>query len=361
MSGTDQRAVQAHALAARLFTAALSTAELFAAYLGVRLGLYAALATRGPLVPAQLAQHAGVAVRYAREWLEQQAAAGIVDVDDVAKDPDRRLYVLPPGHAEALTQENSPFFVAPMALLPVGAVSTVMPQLVAAYRSGEGVPYSAYGGDFHAGQALLNRAIFMQEVPAWIRRCLKTVDARLSAGGRVADIGCGAGWSSIGLATAYPAIHVDGFDLHEGSVAEAVRNAAAAGLQQRVHFHARSAPDTTGGYDLVCIFDALHDMSDPVAVLRTCHRLLSPGGSMLLIEPRAAETFTAPADEIERFLYAVSLLHCLPVGLSSPPSCGTGTVIRPATVRAHAAAAGFRAVDILPVDHRFHRAFHLTP
>lgn len=359
--GLDRDAVQAQALAVRLFTAGLNAAELFAAYIGVRLGLYQALASGGPATPPQLADRAGIAPRYAREWLEQQAASGVIEVDDVAKAPDRRLYLLPAGHAEALTDPESLCFIAPMVLLPVGAISLVLPRLLDAYRTGGGVPYDQYGEDFHAGQGMLNRAVFNHQLPRWIAHALPDLDARLRAGCRVADVACGAGWSSIALARTYPNLFVDGFDLHEPSVVEARRNAVACGLGDRVKVEVGSgaASPAAGRYGLVCIFDALHDMARPLDMLRGCRRLLMDGGSLLLMEPKAAEAFTAPADETERFLYAVSLLHCLPVGLSEQPSIGTGTVMRPDTVRRYASAAGFTDVKLVPVEHRFHRLYHL--
>jgi len=240
-------------------------------------------------------------------------------------------------------------------------MARVLPRLLDAYRTGSGIPYADYGDDFHAGQGMLNRAVFSHHLSRWIERTLPAVHARLRAGCRIADIACGVGWSSVALARAYPNTIVDGFDLHEPSMVEARRNAAACGVQDRVTFEAGSgaASAAGGSYALVCIFDALHDMPRPVEMLRECRRLLGDGGSLLLMEPKASDAFTAPADETERFLYAVSLLHCLPVGLADAPSLGTGTVIRPATVRRYAREAGFAGAEVLPVEHRFHRLYHL--
>jgi 2-polyprenyl-3-methyl-5-hydroxy-6-metoxy-1,4-benzoquinol methylase len=179
-------------------------------------------------------------------------------------------------------------------------------------------------------------------------------------GGKVADVGCGAGWSSIILAREYPEARVDGFDVDPCSVADAKANAEAAGVADRVDIQVRDAADPalSGTYDLVCVFDSLHDMPRPVEVLRSCRRLRADGGSVLLLEPKAAHAYTAPGDEVERFLYAVSVLHCLPVGMSEQPSASTGTLLRPDTLRDYARAAGFTDVEILPVQHRFHRLYH---
>jgi 2-polyprenyl-3-methyl-5-hydroxy-6-metoxy-1,4-benzoquinol methylase len=360
---TGDRHGEAQALAVRLFTAGLAAAELFAAYLGMRLGLYDCLNSRGPLTAPQLAEAAGIAPRYAREWLEQQTVAGILDVDDPRKAADVRLYILPPGHAEALIDAESQFCVAPMALLPIGGVARVLPELLEAYRTGAGVAYAAYGEELCDGQSMLNRAVFQYQLPACIRLTMPDVHSQLEAGGiRVADVACGSGWSSIALARAYTRIHVDGSDAHDPAIAAARRNAEIAGVADRVHFERHDARHAGTGvqYGLVCIFDALHDMSKPIDVLRTCAERLPPGGTVLLMEPRAADTFSAPGDDVERFLYAVSLLHCLPVGLSDQPSAQTGAVIRPHVVREYAASAGFASTEVLPFDCRFHRFYRLT-
>jgi 2-polyprenyl-3-methyl-5-hydroxy-6-metoxy-1,4-benzoquinol methylase len=239
-------------------------------------------------------------------------------------------------------------------------MSRVLPRLLEAFRTGEGVAYAEYGPDFRGGQAGLNQPVFLHALPGWVRTCLPTLDARLSAdGGRIADVACGGGWSSIALAGAYPKVRVDGFDLDPASVADARANAEAAGLADRVTFEVRDAADPAlcARYDLVCVFDSLHDMAQPVDVLRACRGLRAEGGTVLLLEPNAGHAFTAPAGEVERFLYAVSVLHCLPVGLSTQPSAATGTVMRPATLRAYAREAGFADVEILPVQHQFHRLY----
>jgi 2-polyprenyl-3-methyl-5-hydroxy-6-metoxy-1,4-benzoquinol methylase len=362
MGGIDHKAVQARALAARLFTAGLGAAELLADYLGMRLGLYEALAAGGPATAQQLAERAAIAPRYAREWLEQQTVSDIIEVDDVRKPPDERLYILPEGHAEALMDQDSLYYVAPMALLPVGGIAQVLPLLLDAYRRGTGVAYAEYGADFRGGQSGLNRAVFLHYLVGWIRTAMPELHARMAdEGGRVADIACGVGWSSIALALAYPKVQVDGLDLDEASVRAARSNAVKAGVSGRVNFEVRDASESglMGRYELVCIFDALHDMARPVEVLRSCQTLLAEGGSVLLMEPNASEEFVLPASEIERYLYAISLLHCLPVGLSEQPSVGTGTMIVPSTIRAYATQAGFIDIRVLPTEHRFYRLYHL--
>ncbi|MEU8963956.1 class I SAM-dependent methyltransferase [Streptomyces sp. NPDC048491] len=352
----------AQALSVRLFMAGLGAAELMTAYLGLRLGLYDALAEGGPATAPELAERAGIAPRYAREWLEQQAAAGILLAQNGEVPPEQRVFTLPAGHAEALTDPGSLFSIAPLVLLPIGGMASVLPLLIEAFRTGEGIAYERFGPELRGGQAGLNRSVFQHQLAGWIAATLPAVHAALGGeGGVVADVACGSGYSSIALAQAYPKARVHGLDLDERSVSDARENAREAGVADRVTFEVRDAGDRdlAGRYDLVCVFDALHDMARPVEVLRACRALLAPGGSVLLMEPNVGERFTAPASETERFQYAVSLLHCLPVGMAEQPSAATGTVMRPGTVRAYACEAGFARVRVLPVRHTFHRLYQL--
>jgi 2-polyprenyl-3-methyl-5-hydroxy-6-metoxy-1,4-benzoquinol methylase len=352
----------AQALSVRLFVAGLGAAELMTIYLGLELGLHVELATGGPATPPLLGERAGIAPRYAREWLEQQAASGILTVDDCAAAADERRYSLPAGHAEALTDPDSEFSIAPLVVLPIGGIASILPRLVAAYRTGDGLPYREYGTALRGGQAGLNKSVFAHLLPGWIARFLPEVHAALRQDGvQVADVACGSGWSSIALARTYPLARLHGLDLDVASIEDAQQNAVHAGVADRVRFSARDAadPDLTGRYQLVCIFDALHDMARPVEVLRACRGLLAPGGVVLLMEPGVGERFTAPAPDPERFQYAVSVLHCLPVGMAEQPSAATGTVMRPDTVRAYAAEAGL-TVEVIPVGHPFHRLYRLS-
>lgn len=359
---------RAKALAIRLWLACLATQELMIVYVGIRLGLYDCLLREGPATTAEFAVRARIEHRYAREWLEQQAVAGIVGVDDRSA-PDDRVYTLPPEYGAVLTASDSPLSVAPMAALPIGAVARALPQLLKAFRTGDGVPDSAYGPDWRDGHVAANRALFSHDLPSWLRTMLPDVHALLASGmPRIADIACGAGWSSISLARSYPGARVDGFDLDPVVLQTARRNAAECGVADRVSFTVRDAENPGGGpagrhdgaYDLVCVFDALHEMARPVDALRCCRGMRAAGGSVLVMDARVSEVFTAPADEIERFQYATSVLHCLPAGRAGRPSAGTGTVMRPATVREYAFAAGFSAVEVINVRERFHRLYRLT-
>jgi 2-polyprenyl-3-methyl-5-hydroxy-6-metoxy-1,4-benzoquinol methylase len=178
----------------------------------------------------------------------------------------------------------------------------------------------------------------------------------------VADVGCGTGWSSIALAEAYPKVRVDGFDVDDPSIATARQNAAKAGLQDRVTFAVRDAADPrlAGSYQLVTAFETIHDMANPVAALRAMRALVASGGAVLVADERVAETYAAPGDELERFMYGWSILHCLPVGMVAPPAVGTGTVMRPDTLRRYAREAGFSDIEVLQIEHDFWRFYRLV-
>jgi ubiquinone/menaquinone biosynthesis C-methylase UbiE len=183
---------------------------------------------------------------------------------------------------------------------------------------------------------------------------------RLRSGARLADIGCGEGWSSVGLALAYGDLEVVGIDLDAPSVAAARRHATVLGVEDRVRFVASDAAavrDT--GFDVVTAFECVHDMADPVAVLAAARSLVAPDGWVVVADERVAEEFTAPAGPMDRWFYGFSLTVCLPDGLSHEPSVGTGTVMRPATLERYARAAGFSGVQVLPVEHDLFRFYRL--
>jgi 2-polyprenyl-3-methyl-5-hydroxy-6-metoxy-1,4-benzoquinol methylase len=347
------------ALVERLFGATIGTLELFGVYIGDRLGLYAELAGADALDPDGLARRAGIAPRYAREWLEQQAVAGILDVEDGGN--GERRYRLPAGHAAVLVDPESDFYLAPFASLLAG-IGRVLPDVVDAYRNGGGVPFSSYGADLRDGQAAMNRPAFTHGMSSWVAT-MPDVDARLNSEppARVADVGCGVGWSTLALARAFPHATVEGIDLDEASIADARRNAAEAGLADAVSFQVRDAADpaTKGAYDLACMFEALHDTPRPAEVLGALREMLRDDGSVLLADERVADSFTAPGDELERMMYGWSISHCLPAAMVDQPADPTGTVLREPTVRELAGRAGFESVEVLPVENDFFRFYRL--
>jgi 2-polyprenyl-3-methyl-5-hydroxy-6-metoxy-1,4-benzoquinol methylase len=348
-------------LADRLLSAVVGALEVAAVDLGGRLGWYRALAET-PLTAPQLAAATGTDPRYAREWLEQQAVAGYVLVDDVRAEPDQRSYSLPAEHRAVLADELDPMYTTPLASVAM-AFTRNLERLAEAYRTGGGLSWAEMGDDAREGQAAANRPFFLGPLVTEVLPSLPDVDAALRAGGRVADVGCGMGWSSIGIASGYPAARVDGLDVDVPSVERARHYADEAGVADRVRFEVGDAGEVgrDGEYDLVTAFECVHDLPDPVAVLGAMRRMVRPDGTVLVMDERVAETFTAPGDEIERLMYGYSLTCCLPDGRSTRPSVGTGTVMRPATLERYARDAGFGGVEVLPVEHDFFRFYRLLP
>ena len=354
--------LSAGAFADRVLGAALGTLEMYAVYFGDRLGWYRTLAEQGPLTSLELSRATGTAERYAREWLEHQAVSGYLTVSDPTDQPQARRYRLPAAHAEVLTDQDSLAHLGPFARV-LAATGLNLDDIVEAYRTGGGVSWQQLGVNAREGQAELNRPLFLHALAQQVLPGIPDLHARLRAGARVADVGCGAGWSAIGIANGYPDVTVDGYDVDAASVETARRNAAGAESADRVTFvlqdvAARQLGDGTP-YDAVFAFECVHDLGDPVGFLRTMRGAVAGDGFVVVMDELTEERFTAPAGPQERLLYGFSITTCLVDGMASEGAAGTGTVMRPETLRRYAAEAGFSRVEILPspadVDFRFYR------
>jgi 2-polyprenyl-3-methyl-5-hydroxy-6-metoxy-1,4-benzoquinol methylase len=345
LTGEDEAKVEE--FAGNLFMACLAAMELANVELGVRLGLYETLAGAGPLRAGDLASGAGIAERYAQEWLEQQTVAGVLEVDDVAKPARERRFTLPNAHAHVLIEDNSEACMKPCASV-IPWISKAIDIMVEEFRNGTGAAFGLF--DLHDIQAAFTRPVFVNHLTQTWLPALVDVQEKLTAGERVriAEVGCGEGLAAITIAGAYPNAEIDGFDLDETSIAVAREHAAAAGVGDRARFEVRDAADPAivGHYDLVMAIEMLHDVPDPVGILRTMKQLAGAHGSVLVVDERAEETFTVPASEMERFFYTFSTLHCLAVSMQNG-GIGTGTVIRPDTLRSYAADAGFLTVEVV--------------
>src|SRR5215212_7390613 len=300
------------ALVERIFGSSIGFMEILSIYVGDRLGFYRALADYGGATASELADATGTHERYTREWLEQQAVAGILEVESVDTEPEERRYLLPEGHDEVLLERDSLYYVAPFAQQMV-SITRPLAAVLEAFRTGGGVPYLEYGEDMREGIAYGNRAMFV--------------------------------------------------NLDEDSIAEAKANAEAEDLTDRVTFQVRDAadPELSGRYDVAIAIECIHDMSRPVEALRAMRSMVGNDGAVLVVDERVGEDFTPPSEEIERLMYGYSVVHCLPVGMAEQPSAGTGTVMRPATLRRYATEAGFSGVEILPIENDLWRFYRLVP
>ncbi|WP_217240618.1 bifunctional 2-polyprenyl-6-hydroxyphenol methylase/3-demethylubiquinol 3-O-methyltransferase UbiG [Streptomyces sp. AC555_RSS877] len=356
----------AEELSEEIFRGLLSTLEIFNMYVGVRAGLYEALAAHDTLTPDELAEAASIHPRYAREWLEQQAVAGVLEAPDHAQegqgsDSYHRRFRLPAEHRRVLTSPDDPLYLAAGPLFMLG-VAEAVPHLLAAFRTGEGVPYARYGRDTREGIAGLNRPMFRNDlVRSWLRAMPDVLERLAVPGARIVDLGCGVGWSTLAMAEAFPAARITGVDLDPASIEQALGNAAEAGLAEQVEFSCGDAAllESSGAVELVTVFEALHDMADPVAALKTARGLLGPSGAVLIGDEKVEDRFAAPGPELERFNYAFSVLHCLPATRAENARVEAGTVLRADTVAAYAREAGYADCEVLDVDHDLWRFYRL--
>jgi SAM-dependent methyltransferase len=314
--------------------------------IGARLGLYAAMADAQPVSAAELAARTCTHERYVREWLAAQAAGGYV-----VYDPDAETYRLPIEHAAVLADESSPVYQLGM-FQSASAAIQAQDHVADRFRTGDGLGWHEHHHDlFHGTDAVFGLAYRAYLVQEWIP-ALEGVEAKLRAGARVADVGCGHGTATIILAEAFPASTFVGFDYHVESIERARANAAAAGVEDRVRFEVASATDFPGsGYDLIACFDALHDLGDPAACARQVRSALADDGTWMIVEPQAGDRVEENLHPLGRIRYSLSTLVCTPGSLSQPGRAGLGTLAGEARLAEAIRAGSFsqvrRATDTL--------------
>jgi 2-polyprenyl-3-methyl-5-hydroxy-6-metoxy-1,4-benzoquinol methylase len=287
--------------------------------MGDRLGLYRALAGTGGLTPTELAERTGTAERYVREWLNAQAAGGFVSYD-----ADSGLYSLPPEQTVALTDEHSPAYLPGFFQIAVGSVID-SPSIVEKARSGDGFGWHEHVHDVHEGCERFFRPGYNAHLIGEWLPALDGVVAKLEQGALVADVGCGHGASTILMAEAFPNSTFVGSDYHDGSIETARKRAQEAGLADRVSFEVAPAAAYGGsGYDLVTMFDCLHDMGDPVGAARHVHSTLKPDGTWMIVEPNAGDRVEDNLNPVGRAYYAFSTLLCTPASLSQEVGLALG-------------------------------------
>jgi len=304
--------------------------------MGDRLGLYRALAGAGPLTSSELAARTGTAERYVREWLNAQAAGGLVTYH-----PSERAYSLPPEHAVAFCDEDSPAYLPGLFENALGSVLD-SPRITDAARTGAGVGWHEHNQHVHDGCERFFRPGYNANlVAAWLPALDGVVD-KLQRGARVADVGCGHGASTILMARAFPRSTFVGSDYHTGSIETARQRAEQAGLDNRVRFEVEPAAAYTGdGYQLVTMFDCLHDMGDPVGAARHVLGTLAPDGTWMIVEPAAGDRVEDNFNPIGRAYYGFSTLLCTPASLSQDVGLALGAQAGEARLREVVTTAGF--------------------
>lgn len=322
---------------------------------GDKLGLYRALADLGPTDAAALAEAAHCDGRLVQEWLAAQYVAGYCQFSD-----QTGTYWLSPEQAAVLADPNTPaFLVGAMTL--AGSTAKDEEKICEAFRTGNGLGWHEHHHDlFHGTERLFRPGYVANLVAEWIP-AFDGLDEKLRSGATVADLGCGHGSSTILLAQEYPSSTVVGFDYHHGSIDVARKRAAEAGVADRVRFEVASAQDFPGtGYDLVCVFDALHDMGDPLGAARHIRAALAPDGSWLLVEPMSGEDLQANANPVGRIFYAASTCICTPSAQAQPGGYALGNQVPEARLAELVADAGFDTFR-RATETPFNRVFEVRP
>jgi SAM-dependent methyltransferase len=287
--------------------------------LGRQLGLYETMADAGPLSSNEVASRANCAERYVREWLNSQVAGGYV-----AYHAGSRTYELLPEQALVLADKNSPTYIAPAWEVPASMWAD-QSKAIEAFRTGQGVPWSDHDGRLYCGVAAFYRNGYRKQlVPEWLP-ALDGVVEKLTAGARVADIGCGHGHSTVLMAEAFTRSRYFGFDPHEGSIDAARENAREAGVQDRVQFAVGTAKTLTeADLDLICFFDCLHDLGDPVGALKSARKALKTDGTLLVVEPLGRDRVEDNINPVSRIYYSASTTLCCAHSLSEEVGLALG-------------------------------------
>ncbi|MBD8869984.1 class I SAM-dependent methyltransferase [Nocardioides donggukensis] len=308
--------------------------------LGDKLGYYRSLKASGPTTPSGLAEDTGTSEHYAREWLNAQAAGGFVEYD-----PASGRYTLPPEQAVALTDESSPAFLPGLFQIALGTVSD-SDRIVEKAREGTGFGWHEHNGDVHVGCERFFRPGYNAHLVAEWLPALDGVVDKLTAGARVADVGCGHGASTILMAQAFPRSTFIGSDYHAESIAVARSRAEEAGVADRVSFEVTPAQGLAGQtFDLVTMFDTLHDMGDPVGAARRVYDVLEEDGTWMIVEPMAGDRVEDNLNPVGRAFYGFSTLLCTPASLSQEVGLAIGTQAGPARIRDITTTAGFSRFD----------------
>lgn len=323
--------------------------------MGDKLGYYSAMADGAPVTPGELAAQTGTSEHYAREWLNNQAAGGYVEYDAAS-----RRYTLPAEHAVALADPTSPAYLAGFFQLALGTVHG-SDDIFQAARDGDGLGWHEHHTDVHHGcerffRTMYNGHLLTEWIPA-----LEGVTAKLEAGAKVADVGCGHGASTILLAKAFPNSTFVGSDYHAASIDIARERARAAGVDDRVTFEVAPATAFSGsGYDLIAMFDCLHDMGDPVGAARHVRNAIAADGTWMVVEPMAGDRVEDNLNTVGRAYYGFSTLLCTPASLSQDVGLALGTQAGPAKIRDVSTAAGFTAFRTA-ANTPFNNVFEVRP
>ena len=343
-------------LAERIINETNSAMSCLTLYLGHKLDLFNSLKSEGPIASEELSKKTKYSERYLREWLECMTANGYIDYD-----PTTKKFSISEEHARVLCDRDSPTYTIPFVYC-APTLSLATDKLLEAFRTGKGVPYSAYGREILFAQGEGNRPMFINNISRWISSMPDIENKLRSRGGHVLDVGCGDGWASIALAKSFPLVKIDAIDVDLTSINNAFKNIKEAGLSDGISVHVspiEKAP-LKEKYDLVMTFESIHDMAYPVDALRKMKDAVHENGAVLVGDVKMKEKLEEKNDFAGRLYYNFSVLLCLPQSMEYPNSQATGAAMTPSTFRRYAKEAGFSKVDILPIEHFMWQFYRLT-
>ncbi|MFS3130577.1 class I SAM-dependent methyltransferase [Nocardioides sp. Bht2] len=323
--------------------------------MGDQLGYYRALAEHGPSTARELATHTDTDEHYTREWLNCQAAGSYLEYD-----AETERYMLPPEQMVAFTDASSPAYLPGLFQIAHGTIRDA-PRIMAAARAGDGMGWHEHNADVHVGcERFFAPSYQAHLVNEWLPAC-EGVPEKLSAGGRVADVGCGHGASTILMAQAFPEARFVGSDYHQASIETARERAAEAGVEGQIEFIAEPAQTVDGeGFDLATTFDCLHDMGDPVGAARHIRGLLKDDGTWMIVEPAAGDQVQDNFNPVGRAYYGFSTLLCTPTSLAQDVGLALGTQAGPARIKDVVMAGGFTRFDLV-AQTPFNNVFAVRP
>jgi 2-polyprenyl-3-methyl-5-hydroxy-6-metoxy-1,4-benzoquinol methylase len=326
-------------------------------YIGHKLNLFNTLKETGAVTSVELANRTKYSERYLKEWLECMAVHDYIEYH-----PSTNKFSLPEEHAVVFCDHDNIAYTIPFVYW-IPSLASIMDNLVKAFQTGEGIPYSKYGSNIIYAQGEGNRPMFINDISKWIASMPDIENKLKSGGGHILDVGCGDGWASISLAKNFPLIKVDAVDPDITSIENARRNISEAGLSNRISLHNLPIEklSVADKYDLAMTFESVHDMPYPIESLQRIKEMLSPQGVVLVADVKMQETLEKKNDFAGRLYYNFSVLLCLPQSMAHSNSEATGAAMTPSTFKRYSKEAGFSKVDILPIEHFMWKFYRLTP